>query len=213
VGHPGPSRVLHRAESRFDRGTPGLRNACPRRRARAECCRAYSWRTWYARSRPLITQRALWTRPGIAVRVIFPLAIVPFVRCRNSRWSELRFVGRIAAQAPTESDLRSSRPRTCSCRCEGHPVSALIRDAIVSAAGEEGYSVAVNAPFSGALVPLSSYRRDRRILSVMIEVNRRLYVDELSGSKNDDFEKVRAAVGRTIMIAAKAAAEQAAASA
>jgi hypothetical protein len=38
-------------------------------------------------------------------------------------------------------------------------------------------------------------------------------MDELSGSKNPDFEKMRAAVGRIIANAAKAAAEQAAASA
>jgi N-formylglutamate amidohydrolase len=57
-----------------------------------------------------------------------------------------------------------------------------IRDAMVATAEEEGYSVSVDAPFAGALVPLSSYRKDRRILSVMIEVNRRLYMDEHSGA-------------------------------
>jgi hypothetical protein len=38
-------------------------------------------------------------------------------------------------------------------------------------------------------------------------VNRRLYMDEDSGLKGHDFEKVRAAVGRIIVIAAKAAAK------
>jgi N-formylglutamate deformylase len=56
------------------------------------------------------------------------------------------------------------------------------------------------------LVPLSFYRKDRRILSVMIEVNRRLYMDERSGLKNLDFDTVSAAVG-TIIVAAAAAAE------
>jgi N-formylglutamate amidohydrolase len=63
-----------------------------------------------------------------------------------------------------------------------------VRDAILTAAEEGGYSVAVDAPFAGALVPLSSYQTDRRILSVMIEVNRRLYVDEHSGVKNPAVE-------------------------
>jgi hypothetical protein len=36
--------------------------------------------------------------------------------------------------------------------------------------------VLVDAPFAGALVPLVSFRKDRRVLSVMIEVNRRLYM-------------------------------------
>jgi hypothetical protein len=47
----------------------------------------------------------------------------------------------------------------------------LISDAIVAAAEEEGFSVTVDVPFAGALVPLSSYWKDHRISSVMIEVN------------------------------------------
>jgi N-formylglutamate amidohydrolase len=62
----------------------------------------------------------------------------------------------------------------------------------------ESYSVAVDAPFAGALVPLASYRKDRRIWSVMIEVNRRLYMDEHSGLKKQNgrrwTERVRASV-------------------
>jgi N-formylglutamate deformylase len=72
----------------------------------------------------------------------------------------------------------------------------VIRDAIIAATREEGYSVTVDAPFAGALVPLTSYRKDRRIWSVMIEVNRRLYMDEHSSLKKQDFERVCAAVGR-----------------
>jgi hypothetical protein len=45
----------------------------------------------------------------------------------------------------------------------------------------------------------------------MIEVNRRLYMDEDSGVKCPGFEKVRTAVGRNIVIAAKAAAKAASA--
>jgi hypothetical protein len=39
----------------------------------------------------------------------------------------------------------------------------------------------------------------------MIEVNRRLYMDKLSGVKKQDFGKVIAAIGRLIGIAAEAA--------
>jgi N-formylglutamate amidohydrolase len=84
----------------------------------------------------------------------------------------------------------------------------LIRDAMIVAAEEEGYSVNVDAPFAGALVPLPCYRKDRCILSVMIEVNRRLYMDEHSSLKNEDFGRVRAALGRLIVTAAEAAAQQ-----
>ena len=81
-----------------------------------------------------------------------------------------------------------------------------VRDKLVAAAQGTGYSVRVDAPFAGAMVPLSAYRKDRRIQSVMIEVNRRLYVDEQSGLKCPAFEQVREVVGQPIVTAAEAAA-------
>jgi N-formylglutamate deformylase len=74
-------------------------------------------------------------------------------------------------------------------------------------AEREGYSVAVDIPFAGALVPLSAFGKDPRVLSVMIEVNRRLYMDELSGRKTEAFGAVQASVGRLIVAAAKAVAK------
>jgi N-formylglutamate deformylase len=92
-----------------------------------------------------------------------------------------------SAALPYELDQTSARADICIGTDAFHtPLS--VRDAIVAAAEEEGYSVAVNAPFAGALVPLSAYQKDRRVLSVMIEVNRRLYMDEDSGLKRHDFE-------------------------
>jgi N-formylglutamate deformylase len=107
---------------------------------------------------------------------------------------------------PYELDQTSHRADICIGTDPFHTPSA-VRDAIVRASEDGGYSVAVEAPFGGALVPLSSYQRDRHIMSVMIEVNRRLYMDEHSGLKIRNFESVRAAVGRIIVIAAKAAAK------
>jgi N-formylglutamate deformylase len=105
---------------------------------------------------------------------------------------------------PYELDQTSHRADICVGTDPFH-TSPLIRNAIVRAAKEEGYSVALDAPFAGALVPLASYRKDKRIMSVMVEVNRRVYMDEHSGSKTQNFEKVRAALGRLIVTAAKAA--------
>jgi N-formylglutamate deformylase len=105
---------------------------------------------------------------------------------------------------PYEPDQTAHRADICIGTDYFH-TPLLIRDAIVAAGKEEGYSVAVDAPFAGALVPLASCRKDRRISSVMIEVNRRLYMDEHSGLKKQDFNQVCAAVGRLIITAAEAA--------
>jgi N-formylglutamate deformylase len=111
---------------------------------------------------------------------------------------------------PYERDQASSRADICIGTDSFHTPRA-VRDAIVAAAEADGYSVAVDAPFSGALVPLSSYRKDHRILSVMIEVNRRLYMEEDSGKKKHGLGKVCATLGRLVMAAAEAAVEEASA--
>ncbi len=111
---------------------------------------------------------------------------------------------------PYELDQASPRADICIGTDSFHTPWA-VRDAIVAAAEADGYSVAVDAPFSGALVPLSSYRKDHRILSVMIEVNRRLYMEEESGKKKHGLGKVCATLGRLVMAAAEAAVEEASA--
>jgi N-formylglutamate deformylase len=56
----------------------------------------------------------------------------------------------------------------------------------------EHMCVEIDRPFSGALVPMAFYRSDARVSAVMIEVNRRLYLDEVSGTAAAGFEKCRA---------------------
>jgi N-formylglutamate amidohydrolase len=57
---------------------------------------------------------------------------------------------------------------------------------------EAGWSVAVNRPFAGALVPIAYFGSDARVRAVMIEVSRRLYLDEQTGAAGADFERCRA---------------------
>ena len=109
-----------------------------------------------------------------------------------------------SAPLPYELDQREQRADFCIGTDPFHTPS-LLRDGIVAAARKTGYSVTVDAPFSGALVPLAFYQKDDRIWSVMIEVNRRIYMDEHSGLKNREFEHVSAMAGRLIVAAAEAA--------
>jgi N-formylglutamate deformylase len=105
---------------------------------------------------------------------------------------------------PYELDQITQRADFCIGTDPFHTPSS-VRDATVKAVEEAGCSVTIDAPFAGALVPLASYRTDRRISSLMIEVNRRLYMDEHSGLRNRAFEQVRHVVGQLILTAAEAA--------
>ena len=64
-----------------------------------------------------------------------------------------------------------------------------------------GYKVAVNYPFSGTLIPEGFAERGygkKKLMSIMIEVNRKLYMDEKTGEKLESFEKVKADIGNIV---------------
>jgi N-formylglutamate deformylase len=54
--------------------------------------------------------------------------------------------------------------------------------------------MALNEPFKGTFVPLPFYRKDRRVLSVMIELKRSLYMDERTWERNGGDEIIQAAL-------------------
>ena len=56
---------------------------------------------------------------------------------------------------------------------------------------DRGFSVGMNRPFAGALVPNAFYGRDARVQSVMIEVRRDLYMDERTGERLPGFAEVQ----------------------
>ncbi len=52
------------------------------------------------------------------------------------------------------------------------------------------YDVAINSPYSGSLVPTEFYGKERRVKSVMIEINKRLYLDA-DNNRGNDYEVIR----------------------
>lgn len=91
---------------------------------------------------------------------------------------------------PHEPDQNLNRPDICIGTDPFHTPQELAKVA-VGAFEKCGLSVAINRPFQGALVPMKYYQKDKRVLSVMIEVRRGLYMDEESGEKNSRFSAVR----------------------
>lgn len=57
---------------------------------------------------------------------------------------------------------------------------------------EEFLSLGINEPYSGTIVSMEFYKKDERVQSIMLEVNRKLY---LSGTeKSDGYEKIKEVV-------------------
>ena len=75
-------------------------------------------------------------------------------------------------------------------------------DWLVQAAGDAfqsaGLHVTVNHPFSGTFVPDKHYRKDPRVLSLMIEVNRGIYMDERRGERLVRFPYTQALLTRVV---------------
>lgn len=82
-----------------------------------------------------------------------------------------------------------SRPDICIGTDEFHTPPELAR-AMVRAFETQGFSVSLNDPFAGSLVPSSRYGKDARVSGLMIEVNRRLYMNEFDGTSLKTFERL-----------------------
>jgi N-formylglutamate amidohydrolase len=98
---------------------------------------------------------------------------------------------------PYEPDQDPDRPDICIGTDAFHTPAPLAQ-AFVHRFAEEGLSVAVDRPFAGTLVPLRFFRRDARVLSIMVEVNRGLYLDDATGAPGARFGEVQAMLGRVL---------------
>ncbi|MFH1331545.1 MAG: N-formylglutamate amidohydrolase [Actinomycetota bacterium] len=90
---------------------------------------------------------------------------------------------------PYERHGNGPRPEVCIGTSAFHTPEWLA--GLVEAACERlDLSHARNTPFSGCYVPLSMYRQDESVLSVMLEVRRDVYLDEASARPTDGEARV-----------------------
>ena len=90
---------------------------------------------------------------------------------------------------PYELDQDVNRPEICLGICDYHTPPELKDYSLKWLA--EYFTAAVNRPFAGTFVPNRYYRQDKRVSSIMIEVNRSLYMDEATGGKNQSFNQIK----------------------
>ena len=98
---------------------------------------------------------------------------------------------------PSEPDQDPDRPDVCLGTDPFHTPPALAA-ALRAALEAEGFRVAVDRPFGGALVPLRWYRTDPRVASLMLEVRRGIYVDEGTGAPLPAFDDVATRLRRAV---------------
>lgn len=102
-----------------------------------------------------------------------------------------------ARPLPYELNQDPNRPEICLGICDYHTPPAL-KDYSLNWLAEY-FSVAVNRPFAGTFVPTRFYQQDKRVSSIMIEVNRSLYMDEATGDRNQGFSQIREFISEFIV--------------
>lgn len=91
---------------------------------------------------------------------------------------------------PFEFDHSEDRPDICIGTDAFHTPPELAARA-VAAFQSRGYTVKPDSPFSGAIIPHFCYRKDTRVASLMVELNRRLYMDETTANKAPGFIRIK----------------------
>ena len=70
----------------------------------------------------------------------------------------------------------------------------ILIDLAVTYFKNKGYSLGVDWPYSGTIVPMAFYKKDKRVQSIMLEVNRKLYLKEPSNEKSDNYAATKEVV-------------------
>ncbi len=91
------------------------------------------------------------------------------------------------AVLPHELHASEPRPELCVGYEEFH-IDAELRDAVATCFAD--FEQGDNQTFHGSYVPLEHYQRDKRVQSVMLEIRRDRYMDEVTGKR--DARRVRA---------------------
>jgi N-formylglutamate amidohydrolase len=90
-----------------------------------------------------------------------------------------------------------NRPDICFGTCDPHTPPDLVQ-AATEAFESVGFTTAVDWPYAGTIVPLEYVGNEARVSSLMIEVNRKLYMDEATGSKSELFDQTRIRLQKSI---------------
>lgn len=98
---------------------------------------------------------------------------------------------------PYELNQEPERAEICIGTDSFHTPQELT-EGFVSAFSNCGFSVSVNKPFSGSIVPVKFYRKNKSVHSIMIEIRRDLYIDEATGKKNGRFAEMRSTITKVL---------------
>lgn len=61
-----------------------------------------------------------------------------------------------------------------------------------------GYSLGIDWPYKGSIVPIKHYRQNKNVISIMLEINRALYLKEPSNERSANYTEIKKVTGEFI---------------
>ena len=61
-----------------------------------------------------------------------------------------------------------------------------------------GYSLGIDWPYKGSIVPMEHYQKNKNVQTIMLEINRGLYLNEPSNEKSDRYLEIKKIAGEFI---------------
>lgn len=89
-----------------------------------------------------------------------------------------------------KTNNNKNRPQICLGSDSFHTDKKLI-DFAFKLFKQKGYEVEINTPFAGTLIPTKFYNKNNKVQGLMFEIRRDLYMNEQTGQKNYNFNKVK----------------------
>ncbi|WP_213521431.1 N-formylglutamate amidohydrolase [Nonlabens sp.] len=71
-----------------------------------------------------------------------------------------------------------------------HTTKELI-DLSVSFFKKAGYTLGIDWPYTGSIVPLEHYKKNKNVSSIMLEINRALYLNEPTNQKSETYYQIK----------------------
>ncbi|WP_292901822.1 N-formylglutamate amidohydrolase [Nonlabens sp.] len=78
-----------------------------------------------------------------------------------------------------------------------HTTKELI-DLSVSFFKKAGYTLGIDWPYTGSIVPLEHYKKNKNVSSIMLEINRALYLNEPTNQKSETYYQIKQIVSEYI---------------
>lgn len=98
---------------------------------------------------------------------------------------------------PCDLNQAPERPDICIGTAGIHSGRGLVYEA-KARFEDQGWTVKIDSPYFGTMVPLPFFGRERRLASIMVEVNRGLYMDEGSGTNLDRYGAIKMSLNRAL---------------